>query len=150
MNMKHQTSCIQDHIGFWLGRLSLEVGNAFVEKLKNAGISPSEWSILTILYHEPQANPAKIAALLGIDRAAISRTVEKLVQRGFIERTEGEDRRYTYLQLTEKAKILIPQLAKLADKNEEEFFFMLDKEEKRALEALLLKVAQHLDITKEE
>lgn len=148
--MKHLTSRIQDHLGFWLGRVSQQVHTAFVAKLKSAAISIPEWSVLIILYHETEPTPAKIAAQVGIDRAAISRTVEKLVQRGFITRTIGHDRRYTYLQLTEKANALIPKLAKLADKNEEEFFFMLEKEEKETLEKILLKVAYQLGIHQEE
>lgn len=141
-----KTSRIQDHLGFWLNRISNEVHDAFIAKLKKVEISIPEWCVLIILYHETEPTPAKIAAQVGIDRAAISRTVEKLVQRRFIKRTIGEDRRYIYLQLTEKAKNLVPKLARLADKNEEEFFSILEKEEKETLEKILLKIGNQLGV----
>ncbi len=144
--MKKNVSRLEDHIGFWLSRLSNEVHHAFVAKLKGADISIPEWCVLIALYHEKEVNPAQIAMRVGIDRAAISRTVEKLVQREFITRKIGCDRRYTFLELTEKANILIPQLAELADKNDYEFFHMLQKEEKETLKKILLKIAVKINI----
>lgn len=140
------TSQIKDHLGFWLKRISNEVHNAFVAKLEKAEISIPEWCVLISLYHKEHSTPAEIAAQVGIDRAAISRTVEKLVKRGLIDRKIGQDRRFTPLELTKKAHSLVPQLARFADENESEFFFMLNPKEKEILEKTLHKIAHHLGI----
>lgn len=143
--MKNKTSHLKDHIGFWLRRISNEVHNAFVSKLEKAEITIPEWCVLIALYHDHETTPAQIAAKVGIDRAAVSRTVEKLVKRGFVQRKIGQDRRYTHLQLTQKAKELVPQLAKFADENEKEFFSMLSSQEKKTLEKILLKIASQFE-----
>jgi DNA-binding MarR family transcriptional regulator len=148
--MKDKVAHLEDHIGFWLNRITQEVHFAFVEKLKEAKISISEWCVLISLYHQRQPNPAQIAHQVGIDRAAISRTVEKLVQRGFIRREIGQDRRYTILELSEGAKKLVPKLAAMADANELEFFYMLSDVEKEQLEKILLKIAHHIGVNTEK
>ncbi|WP_068468807.1 MarR family winged helix-turn-helix transcriptional regulator [Candidatus Protochlamydia phocaeensis] len=66
---------------------------AFAAKLEKASISIPEWCILFVLFHDRQATPAWIAEQVGIDRAIISRTVEKLVKRSYIRRGRGADRR---------------------------------------------------------
>lgn len=144
--MAKKTSRLQDHIGFWMSRITNEVHHAFVEKLKKLDISIPEWCVLISLYHEKETTPAQIAECIGIDRAAISRTVEKLVQRGFIKRKVGKDRRCTPLYLTEKVNVLIPKLALIADLNDLQFFNMLEKEEKKLLKKILLKIAINLNL----
>lgn len=150
VRMKKKTAQLQHHLGFWLKRISNEVHNAFVTKLEKAEISIPEWCVLIALYHGELTTPAQIAAQVGIDRAAISRTVEKLVKRGMIDRKVGEDRRYTPLELTQKALDLVPKLAGFADENEREFFFMLNKHEKEMLKSILLKIADQLGINTKE
>lgn len=142
--MTNKTSQQQDHVGFWLRRISNEVHQAFAFKLEKAEISIPEWCVLIALYHDTQVTPAQIADRVGVDRAAISRTVEKLVKRKLVKRKIGQDRRFTPLVLTDKAQELVPLLASFADENEKEFFSMLTKEEKKVLHTLLLKIASNL------
>lgn len=144
--MKKKNSYLQDRVGFWLRRLSNEMHNAFLAKLEKVDISIPEWCVLNILFHDKQAVPSSIAEQVGIDRGAISRTVEKLVQRGFIERGVGQDRRNTPLELTKKARELIPKLIQMAEVNDQEFFSMLESKEKKVLQHILYKIAYHIGI----
>jgi DNA-binding MarR family transcriptional regulator len=48
--------------------------------------------------------------------------VERLVQKGLVNRTQGDDRRSVGLTLTPAGKKLVPQLAQLADENDAAFF----------------------------
>lgn len=147
--MQNKNYRLQDRVGFWLRRLSNEIHNAFLAKLEKVDISIPEWCVLNILFHDKQATPSSIAEQVGIDRGAISRTVEKLVQRGFIERSVGEDRRHTPLDLTKKARELVPKLMQFAEENDKEFFSMLDAKEKKDLQNLLYKIAYHIGIKEE-
>jgi DNA-binding MarR family transcriptional regulator len=51
--------------------------------------------------------------------------VERLVQKGLVNRAEGDDRRSVGLTLTVAGKKLVPQLAQLADENDTAFFHTL-------------------------
>lgn len=62
------------------------------------------------------------AAQVGVDKSTLSRMVERLVQKGLVNRAEGDDRRSVGLALTPTGKKLVPQLAELADKNDAAFF----------------------------
>lgn len=147
--MTNKISKLHDHLGFWLGRIAHEVHSNFVDKLTKAGITIPEWCVLIALFHDETTTPALIAKQVGIDRAAISRTVEKLVQRKLIERKIGDDRRYTPLLLTPAAKKIVPKLAELADENEAAFFTMLSEKEKETLKNILYTIADHIGIKKD-
>ena len=70
------------------------------------------------------------AQLVGVDKSSLSRMVERLVRRNLVIRSEGDDRRSLGLTLTPAARKLVPQLAKLADQNDELFFKTLSQKQR--------------------
>ena len=56
--------------------------------------------------------------------------IERLVQRKLVKRSEGADRRSLGLSLTPAARKLVPHLANLADRNDEEFFKTLSPKQR--------------------
>jgi DNA-binding MarR family transcriptional regulator len=66
------------------------------------------------------------------------------LEKGFVSRKEStDDRRYQDVELTAKGKTLVPELAKIADQNDEEFFSNLSKAERKQLKSLLQTLADH-------
>ena len=75
---------------------------------KASGLSLPQFSILMQLYYRGHCGISDIRDRFEITAAAASQLVEKLVQAGLIERTEGaEDRRVKQVQLSTKGRQLI-------------------------------------------
>jgi DNA-binding MarR family transcriptional regulator len=69
--------------------------------------------------------------------------MDRLVSKKVITRRErSDDRRFQSIALTAAGRRLIPQLAALADQNDEEFFHPLSGSERAALIATMRKLVQ--------
>lgn len=143
-------SPLKSHIGFWMRLVSNNVSHAFSRKLESSGITVAEWVILREIYgQEETTSVSRLAELTGLTKGAVSKLIERLLQKDLVTRTEvSEDRRYQDIQLNKIAKSLMPKLAALADQNDAEFFSILSKTEKTQLVSLLKKIATHHELTK--
>lgn len=139
---KTNPSHLHSHVGYWLRCLSNLVSSAFAEKLAKRDISVAQWVVLRTLYEKRNVTLNEAAEEVGVDKSSLSRMVERLVQKGLLIRAEGRDRRSVGLTLTPAAMKLVPQLAKLADENDEEFFRSLSAKER---EEFLATIKQLLD-----
>ncbi len=145
-----KASRLKAHIGFWMRLVSNNVSHAFARRLESSGVTVAEWVILREMHSkEAVTSPGQIADLTGLTRGAVSKLIERLLQKSLVTRVEAiGDRRFQDIQLTNDAIILVPKLAALADQNDEEFFSILTKVEKNQLIAILKKVATHQQLTK--
>ena len=67
----------------------------------------------------------ELAEILRLDKSGISRTVEELVQKGYVERKPSkEDRRYVFLNLTDKGN---ERFNKIEHDMDQRFKTILDK-----------------------
>ncbi len=142
-----QISELESHIGYWLRRVSNAVSNSFARSLQQRQTSVSEWVLLRELHDREQASPGELADALIMTRGAISKVVDKLHSKGWI-RTRGkpEDNRSRLVLLTAAGRRVVPELAHLADRNDDAFFAFLDAAERRLLRSLLIKIASHHQI----
>ena len=77
---------------------------------KSTGLSMPQFSILMQLHHKGPCGMSEIGERFDISAAAASQLVDKLVQAGYLERTEDPtDRRAKLLALSDKGKELINQ-----------------------------------------
>ena len=77
---------------------------------KSTGLSMSQFSILMQLHHKGPCGLSEIGERFDISAAAASQLVDKLVQAGYLARTEDPtDRRAKLLALSDKGKELINQ-----------------------------------------
>lgn len=138
-----RVSPLTSHIGFWMRLISNNVSYAFAEKLKSCDVAVAEWVILREMYAvNGTTSSSHIAELIGLSRGAVSKLISRLLEKGLVTRKEADgDRRFQDIELTHKAVLLVPNLAMLADKNDEEFFSILNKSERKALSDLLKKIA---------
>ncbi|HTI71272.1 MAG TPA: MarR family transcriptional regulator [Candidatus Limnocylindria bacterium] len=122
---KSTPSNLDAHLGYWLRCLSNFVSHSFADKLDQQDISVAQWVVLRTLYDNDAVKLNEAAEQVGVDKSSLSRMVERLVQKGLVDRSEGGDRRSVRLSLTPAGMKLVPQLAKLADDNDTEFFHTL-------------------------
>lgn len=119
------------HVGYWLRCLSNLVSSTFAEKLAAKDISVAQWVVLRTLYDKREITLNEAAEEVGVDKSSLSRMVERLVQKGLLIRSEGSDRRSVGLTLTPAASKLVPQLARLADENDGQFFRSLSGKQRK-------------------
>jgi DNA-binding MarR family transcriptional regulator len=119
---KPAPSKLEEHLGYWLRCLSNFVSHSFAERLARQDFSVAQWVVLRTLYDSSGVTLNEAAAQVGVDKSSLSRMVERLVKKGLVNRTQGDDRRSVGLTLTPAGKKLVPQLAQLADENDTAFF----------------------------
>jgi DNA-binding MarR family transcriptional regulator len=136
-------SDLDQHLGYWLRYVSNHVSHAFTMKVESHGVTVAEWVIMREMLRLGPINPSQLAVTLGMTRGAISKLIERLIAKAFVERKYAEDdRRYQSVALTATGKKLVPKLAKLADQNELEFFGHLTPAQFELLKAQLQEIVR--------
>lgn len=69
------------------------------------GVSQTQCFLIVEIGRKPRISVKELAEILCMDKSAVSRSVEELVQKGFVERNPSkEDRRYVELSLLQKGQ----------------------------------------------
>lgn len=146
-NQEALLSGLELHIGYWLRRVSNHVSSAFARALNVQHTSVAEWVVLRTLKAREGTTPAELADALGLTRGAVSKILDKLEAKQWTTRsTKPEDNRVQLLSVTRQGRQFLPQLAEIADDNDEHAFGCLDAGEKASLLGLLQKLAAFHDI----
>lgn len=114
----------------------------------------TQLNILFRLYHAGGCGVSDIGEHLGVSNAAASQTVDRLVQLGFLERTENpNDRRAKQLRLTLKGQQLIHDSIEVRRHWIEDLIQALSPQEREAIAqglVILTTVARQLEQKKKE
>jgi len=94
------------------------------------GIGAMDWRMLVMLTKEPDIPVARASKVIGIDKAAVSRSLGRLSEKGLVEYStpEGDSRRKTW-KLTEEGEELHAAILKEALLRQEKLLKGFDKEE---------------------
>ncbi len=140
-------SDLKKHVGFWLRFVSNHVSHAFARKLVASDVTVAEWVVMREMFDDEETSPGVLAERIGMTRGGVSKLVDRLVSKKLVTRRErNDDRRFQSIALTPAGRRLIPQLAALADQNDEEFFRPLSAGERAALIATMKKLVQAHDL----
>ena len=135
---------LESHLGYWLRRVSNAVSGSFARALYEKQTSVAEWVLLRELHDRGQTSPGELADSLGLTRGAVSKIVDKLDAKGWIQTQAKEgDSRFRLLSLTRAGRRSLPLLAEIADQNDARYFDCLSAREKSILRELLIKLADH-------
>lgn len=110
-------------------------------ELQKEGISLGLLYFLIYIGKKPGCSQREMAAAVRSDEGYAARSVEKLLQDGFIERRRHEkDRRMVLLTLTEKGEQTFEKAHSLFKEWDEKALSALDENEKEQLFAMLKKI----------
>ncbi len=101
------------------------------------GLFSSEWSILRVLQLSGPQTQRSLAVLLHIEPPAVTKSLTRLEEKGFIDRIEGTDRRTKKVSLSEEAQHLYPEWAEIIRKHREALLAGFSEERKNELRGLL-------------
>jgi DNA-binding MarR family transcriptional regulator len=110
-----------------------------------------EWRLMALLASEPWIQARRVEAVVGMDKAAVSRSVPVLEQRGLIQTRPNEvDSRRREMALTPAGRKLHDEIAALALAREEKLLASLSGEERKTLLTLLRRMLANLDTLDDE
>ena len=120
--------------GYWVTRLSRAMESDLERRLAAHGVSRAMWALLWAVDSDGQSTPSALSSFVGIDRAAVTRHVERLVEMGLLSRKpDPDDRRRIQLALTRKGERLTQKLSAASKATNEKFTKGLRPAEARAL-----------------
>ncbi len=86
-------------------QLECHLGNMNNSDCCCCGISKSQCFLVVEIGRKPGVSVKELADILHVDKSSVSRSVEELVQKGYVERRSSkEDRRYVTLNLLPKGQ----------------------------------------------
>ena len=132
-------------LGFVLNKTALFSKSVFNEKIKRFGITPEQWSLVFRIVERSPLSQKELSECTYKDGANIARSLERLEQKGLVERMPNqEDRRSVLLYPTQKAHDLVAQVAPISQGFNEELTRGFSQEEREMLLGLLTKLENNL------
>lgn len=141
----------EKYIVYFVSKTKKKMMKFIENQLQEKGINdlvPSYGNILTVLYdHEGAMSLKDIGELLGKEKSTITTLVNKLQKQGYVDKVKGqEDRRNTYVCLTEKGKEIESKFREISTEVQNTAYRNFTEEEKKELLRLLKKLNQNFDL----
>ena len=115
----------------------------FESDLTTLGITRQMWCVLIAVGQHQITRPTEIAAYIGINRTAASRSIRQMAQRGLLERRNGtQDKRTNEVNLTEKGVETLQKALPMAQNAQNNLRSRLSENELSQLSNLLDKLIQ--------
>jgi DNA-binding MarR family transcriptional regulator len=128
---------------FLLKRLGFAAKERSLAAYEELGLHPYHHAVLLVLDEGSRETQGAIADALGYDRGQLVGLLDELEEHGLVERKrDPNDRRRQSVSLTAEGKKTLGRLRGIAGRIEDDFLAPLDDEERAALHALLLRLAE--------
>ncbi|MFD1913362.1 MarR family winged helix-turn-helix transcriptional regulator [Halodurantibacterium flavum] len=128
--------------GYLIRRLHQASVSIFVEDLGEVGhsLTPVQFAALNATRFNPGTDQATLAGMIAYDRTTIGGVIDRLVQKGLMERVVStRDRRARELRLSDAGEAVLDSLYPLIVKIQGEILAGLDESEQQAFLVLLKK-----------
>lgn len=117
----------------------------FTESTKDFGVTPVQYASLAVAESYPGIDQRRLANVIAFDRSTIGDVVQRLDQRGWLRRENGnEDRRTKRVFITEQGREVLNQLDPLVAESQTQILAPLSEGERAILMFLLAKLV-HLN-----
>ncbi len=137
---------MDNSLGFILNKTALLSKVNFNNYLKKYDISPEQWSLIFRVVERSGLTQKELSDSTYKDQANITRSIDRLEQKGFLKRIENpNDRRSFQLIPTQEALTLVEYVAPLSHAFNQRLTQGFSEEEAQTLIALLKKVHDNLE-----
>jgi len=131
---------------FLLKRLGFSAKDHSHGAFEGTGLSPFHYAVLALLEEDQRETQAAIADALGYDRSHVVRLLDELEERDLVVRKrDPEDRRRHVVKMTPEGRKMLAKLRAIVARLEDHFLAPLDRDERAALHALLVRLAAFHD-----
>jgi len=129
--------------GHLIRRLHQLSTRVFLQQVQDAGyeLTAVQFATLRAVQSNPMLDQAKIAAIVGYDRATIGGVIERLEKKGLLRRVvSATDRRAKEVVLSDKGETTLEALAPLVSDLQDDILETLSPKERAAFVALAQKI----------
>jgi len=138
---------LQSSTGYWVTRLARVFEADLEKRLAVHEVTRASWAVLSAIQHHDKTTPAVLASFIGIDRAAITRHLDRLEKQELVQRHHSSmDRRAVNIKLTQKGSFLISELAAESVATNTKFTTGLDQSEIDAVQSIIKKMLSNSDV----
>ena len=146
MPLPEKFHSLQSSAGYWLTRLARAFEEDLEKRLAVHDVTRASWAVLSAIQHHGKNTPAALASFIGIDRAAITRHLDRLEKQELVQRHHSStDRRVVNLKLTQKGLMLVSELATESLATNAKFTAGLDQSEIDAVQVIIEKMLSNSD-----
>ena len=135
-----QLAPLDDLPGYYIRRLQQIAVALFLEETQAQGITPVQFAALSAAYRQPGLDQRSLAASIGFDTSTIGGVIDRLEQKGLVERVvSAQDRRARQLRLTAAGAQLLAACRPVVEALQAEILAPLSAAERKSLLALARK-----------
>ena len=128
-------------MGYAASRAAIELRKDFTRDLGPLGLKVLDYSILVLVAANREVNQKQLGAALDVSAPNMAITLDRLVERGWVERVRStQDRRAMLIHLTPAGRELVQRAEAIAATMEQGTLAVLSPAERALLVELLLKV----------
>lgn len=133
------------HLFFLLHHVVRQRENALGRELARTGLTLSQWQVLATLRRLDKATMGEVAAFCATDRTTLTRTVDRMVDDGLVQRDRDlVDRRQVHLTLTGKGGEVFECALRDVTRFNERITGVLKAEEVERLRPVIRQVLVHV------
>jgi DNA-binding MarR family transcriptional regulator len=129
-----------------VSRLAERISHALSEIYRQRfGLTVPEWRVLAWLSQNETLTAKDICRLAYMDKATVSRAVQRLTERGLLERAPSPtDQRAQVLSLSDQAQVLLDELLPRASAWEARLLETLSAQERQTLQNVISKIERQI------
>jgi len=133
-------------VGFLISDVSRLMRRVYDRRVEPLGLTRAQWRVLVHLYRREGISQTELAAVLEIEKPTLGRLVDRLEEKGWVERRVDErDQRARRLMVTDAVRPMIERMKVYAESVNEDSMAGLEAEQERHLIELLLAVKTNLN-----
>ncbi len=128
-------------VGYAATRASLELKKVFALHMEPHGLRIAEFSILMLVAGNDEVNQKQLGQALDISPPNMAVTLDRMAERGWIERVRStHDRRAQHIHLTKAGRVFTERMRKISTTMEEPSLSALSRAERALLIEMLRKL----------
>lgn len=136
---------LNNSLGYLLNTSARMIKRELDNKLKQYSLTTSQWALLALLLENNNLSQAEIADRASSDRATVGTIIDKLINKGFIQKELSKtDRRSYTVSLTEKGRQLAAKVAGYSIASNDKALAGIQEEEKAILLYCLNRIVRNL------
>lgn len=133
-------------LGVNVMRVSRLLRRRFDRRARDLGLSRAQWQTIACVHKKPGATQRRVAEMLEIGEAAVGRSIDRLVEAGWLAReVDPSDRRVYRIHLTPAIEPVLDQLARMSDEEDEVAFAGFSEAERAQFGAFLDRMARNIE-----
>ncbi|MEB7066379.1 MarR family winged helix-turn-helix transcriptional regulator [Mammaliicoccus sciuri] len=102
---------LHDLIGYLIHRNDVKMTNYFTKRLKPYGVTPEQWSIMSILSPNKSTTQKDLAKAIHKNQTTVVRMIQSMERKGIVKKTfNRDDRRAHDIMLSQKGEELKQRL----------------------------------------